>query len=102
MELRQANDLKKAWRDAPIATTARARMLVARLPRFLWRASLTADGAPVMDVLFDATGMARSFHGVDVLYHDQTFRDETRLVLAFAGIEQMLGEKLTTFLREKT
>jgi hypothetical protein len=54
-------------------------------------ATLTANGAPVMDVLFDATGMARSFVGVDVLYHDRTFREETRHGLPLPGIDSCWG-----------
>lgn len=102
MELKQANALKATWRDASLPAAERARLLVSRLPRFIWCATLTADGAPIMEVLFDATGMARSFPGLDIVYHDQTFRDETRLVLALHGIDQLIGEELTAFLRENT
>ena len=84
-----------------VALTAEE-MLVARLPRFVWRATLTANGTPIMEVLFDATGMARSFPGLDVLYHDQAFRKETRQGVALPGVAALLGEELTAFLREKT
>ncbi len=42
-------------------------------PHYIWHAALSSNGTPMIDLLCDATGIARSSPVFDVVWHDQQF-----------------------------
>ncbi len=62
VHLTLSNDYKKELRsDRGLVDSARSNLLFSPHPRFWWRATMTYRGLPCFDLLFDATGIARSF-----------------------------------------
>ncbi len=59
--LTTVNDYKSSIRHeyTPVGTDIKRGSLYARMPRFLWRATVRREGAIQMDFLFDATGVAQ-------------------------------------------
>jgi hypothetical protein len=62
-----------------------ASALTADLPRFMWRATALVDGAPNLDLLFDATGIAQHSLLVHVVESGQEISDILRVLAANIG-----------------
>ena len=62
VHLVRSNDFKRELRsDSNLTSTVRESLLLAHHPRFWWRATMRYAGLPFCHLLFDATGIARSF-----------------------------------------
>ena len=94
--------LKEEWRASALSVDDRQRLLLERIPRFVWRARVTLDHVPLWDVIFDATGIARSFPGVTVVYHNDAFRAAMKAVLGLPGVALMLTAPLLELLEKNT
>jgi hypothetical protein len=79
--LTTVNSFKADVRRLPLPEPERERLLLARLPRFIWRAVLCTSGTPRMELVFDATGMQRSLPLLHVIYYDAAFRASFKLWL---------------------
>ena len=74
MHLCFSNELKKSLRNDPGVPRATVEnVLLAHHPRFWWRAKLSLDGRELLDLLFDATGIARSFPLQMAIWRDDSF-----------------------------
>lgn len=95
IQLSFSNDFKKSVKnDENLDESVKEDLLLAHHPRFWWRATMHYGGFPFCDVLFDATGIARSFPVSVVVWRIEAFaehlagllRDPAKLV----GIQPML------------
>ena len=78
VHLTLSNDLKMAIRrDEDVPEEIRRNLLLVPHPRFVWRARLLLDGIAVLELLFDATGIARSFPAYGAVWRLSSFADET-------------------------
>jgi len=93
---------KSQVRGGPLPDEERERILVGRLPRFVWRSTLYEANEPRMELVFDATGMKRSFPLLDVLYYDDVFRAEFRRWVRNEEVSGLLSRHLREFLQAKT
>lgn len=82
----------------------RDRGLRQNLPRFLWRATLWADGHVVADFLFDATGLARTLPIISVEWPGERVAERIEQLLASGGFaataDLLLGPRLSRFLAD--
>jgi hypothetical protein len=69
-----SNELKRELRsDTNLTTTVRESLLLTHHPRFWWRATVRYAGLPFCHLLFDATGIARSFPPTTVIWPVEAF-----------------------------
>jgi len=91
-----SNDLKENIRNDPTIPRATAEnILLAHHPRFWWRAKLSIDRKPVLELLFDATGIARSFPLQMALWRDDSFALALKRELEDATKKQVILYILT-------
>lgn len=64
--------------------------LYTRMPRFLWRVTLRAQGVIQMDFLFDATGLAQN----SLLIHSFSTECEGREILSIMAMPEYEKERL--------
>jgi hypothetical protein len=101
--LTTVNKLKAEVIDLPLSETKQRKLLFSRLPRFLWRAILYEGDQPRMELLFDATGMQRSFPLLDVYFFQDDFKKQLRKALDKEDIRnELLTRELATFLLKHT
>jgi hypothetical protein len=104
IRLQFSNDYKSKIRvDDQLSETVREALLTANHPRFWWRATLRL-GHDLLELLFDATGIARSFPLNCAVWPDESF------ALAVEGalndpnneseLKTALGSRYLNFLRE--
>lgn len=102
VRLTTTNEFKRDVRNEPTLVD-RETVLLTPQPRFLWVATLTVGGTPVVKVLIDATDMAPSFPVVKVLWMDEGFHDTVKILLSAPQMVSALSDALTprflTFLR---
>lgn len=74
------------------------------LPRFLWRATLWADGHVAADLLFDATGLARTLPLIHVAWLGDPLAARIEELLTLEDFKEtadlLLTPRLNRFLRE--
>jgi len=64
-----SNDLKRELKNDPnLGSSVRESLLFTHHPRFWWRATMLYAGLPFCHLLFDATGIARSFPLTTVIW----------------------------------
>lgn len=107
IHLTLSNSYKRETRtNSYLTEQVRTSLLVTHHPRFWWRASMRYAGLPFCDLLFDATGIARSFPLSMVVWPVEAFAAFTQQVLdpanpAAPTVRQMLGtDRYVQFLRE--
>lgn len=67
--------------DPDLTESARASLLMNHHPRFWWKATMRYDGVPFCHLLFDATGIARSFPLSMVVWPVDGFAKALRVIL---------------------
>lgn len=67
-------------------------------PRFLWQASLYHQDDPLLELIMDATGMARTFPGIDAAIRNSDFRNGLESALAEPAVRRMLREEFSSLL----
>jgi len=79
-------------------------ILVAPHPRFIWGATLRLKDAALMEVLFDATGIARSLSAYRIVWRNPQFASRLLTVFKTAALNDLLiktlGAPLHSFIRE--
>jgi hypothetical protein len=102
-----SNDYKgEVRRDANLSASVRESLLSTHHPRFWWRATIRYAGLPFCHLLFDATGIARSFPLSTVVWPVEALAAFMQQVLDDANpsapaIRQMLKtDRYVHFLRE--
>jgi hypothetical protein len=96
------NELKSELLNCPElkGTAQLERLLFEPHPRFAWRAILSIRGVKVLELLADATGIARSFPFYEIIWHFDAFRTFLKSMLAIPGIAPLVENRLTSrFLR---
>lgn len=99
ISLTTTNHFKLHLKTTKLPATEIARVLFTQQPRFLWRATMTVAYEPVVEIVFDATGMARSQPACDMLFYDQDFRERLKLVVSVPEWETVLGSRFLAFLK---
>lgn len=92
------NSLKEAARGWGLPRPALEALLFNPLPRYLWKATLTVDQVPVMDLIFDATGIARSFSVLTAVFRNEAFRAALAQVLQSPATRKVLGTEYVELL----
>ena len=92
------SQLKHAVKDWGLGQAKLEEMLYKPLPRFLWRATLRISRAPALELIFDATGIARSFSVVAAVFRHEGFREAMKPVLQQASVRGRLSEAFTDLL----
>jgi hypothetical protein len=95
IQLSFSNEFKKQVRNEKnLADSVRENLLSTHHPRFWWRATMRYGGFPFCDVLFDATGIARSFPVSVIIWRVDAFAEHAGTLLQdrtkLAGIQSML------------
>jgi hypothetical protein len=96
--LANANDFKQEIRASSLSEETRTRLLLTPLPRFLWRTTLVYDGAPLVELVFDATGIEQSMPLLEVLYYDAEFGRFITPAFSLPGIASVMDEHFAKFL----
>jgi len=90
--------------DISRAPELKESILSAHHPRFWWRAVLFVSGRPVVEMLFDATGLARSLPLTEVVWLSESFSDAIAKDLSdrsiWSTLRDHLPERLLIFLRD--
>jgi hypothetical protein len=96
VHLALSNDYKKDVRlDDELPATVRENLLLSLHPRFVWRGSFRLNGREALELLFDATGLARSFPLYAVVWRMEDFAAEFQRRLENAQLSQLLTDVLT-------
>jgi hypothetical protein len=67
-------------------------LLVDPHPRFVWRAILKFGEVGLVELLFDATGFARSFPLYRVVWHSQDFASKMKWILEHPSLSMILND----------
>jgi hypothetical protein len=70
-------------------------LLLRQHPRFIWRALLRTGDAEALELLIDATDMARSFPIYEIIWHDAGLRRACKTILSTAALTELLHKTLT-------
>ncbi len=74
IKLQFSNNYKAELRaDTELHETVKDALLTEGHPRFWWRCTLKLDDIRLVELLFDATGIARSFPLICVIWHNESF-----------------------------
>jgi len=91
--------------DATRPLSVRESILSAHHPRFWWRAVLRLGGEPLVELLFDATGIARSLPLTETVWLSDAFAEKLEEQMAIPENESLIVEalgsqRLLRFLRD--
>lgn len=105
LRLITGNEFKGAIRVVALEAE-RERLLTQALPRFLWRGTLQTPGKPAVDLIFDATDMARSYPFHDALFYDTELARGIGTIVRAGDLQDVLADLITPqfrdFLQTKT
>lgn len=102
VSLSTTNRVKQEIKGSTLAVDEIERVLVEQQPRFVWRARMDLFGKPWVELLLDATGMARSHPFFDILFYDPGLRSRMSQVLQRPTWTGQIDNHLLDFLRRKT
>lgn len=85
----------KSWGLPDAETESR---VFRQYPRFLWHASLYHQEDPLLELIMDSTGMARTFPGIDAVVRDADFRTGLESALANSVVRDLLKEEFSEML----
>jgi hypothetical protein len=92
-----SNDFKAILRsDVGVPRAIIENLLLAHHPRFWWRAKLSFGGRELLELLFDATGIARSFPLQVAIWRDDSFALALKRELDDAAKRPVILDILTT------
>ena len=78
----------------------RQSVLARSLPRFVWRATARSGGAPMLDVIFDATDVEQGSLVLTCLEYDTTLGDAIRLIAGIPGLDwAQIGSRVMDWYR---
>jgi hypothetical protein len=88
-----SNDVKRLMRTSPLRKDEFLEsLLVDHHPRFVWRAILKFGEIKLVELLFDATGFARSFPLYRVVWHNEGFALKMKWILEHPSLSAILNE----------
>ncbi len=91
-----SNEYKKMVRSlAAPERKAFERLLVGDHPRFIWRAALSYNQKPMLELLFDATDIANSFPAYEAVWPHRAFARQVQMVLEAQPLRDLLVRYLT-------
>jgi hypothetical protein len=85
----------KGWDVPPILLE---RLLIRPFPKFIWKATLTLHSKPAVELIFDATGIARSFSVLEAVFRDDSVRVAMKPVLESSATQKVLGSPFSKLL----
>jgi hypothetical protein len=95
IQLTTTNEFKASLNAGLLSQTEREQLLLEQQPRFLWKAVLRVTGKDAVELLFDATDMARSFPIRSVIWHHSSFRAAVTTLLTAPVTQAALADHLT-------
>jgi hypothetical protein len=96
LRLITSNDYKTAVRALGLRETEMSQVLIAQHPRFIWNATLRVNGAEALELLVDATDMARSFPIYRAIWRDAAICGAVHRVMRDPANQDILRELLTS------
>lgn len=70
-------------------------LLLTPFPRFIWRTTLCLNGQKLVEVMFDATGLARSFPFHFIVWHEESFALVVVKILEMSELQDVLRKMLS-------
>jgi hypothetical protein len=98
--LTDTNQMKKQVKASGLDSAVIDRVLLSAQPRFIWSARMEVGERPVVEILFDATGMRRSQVAFDVLWYEPAFKALFAKVLERPTVAGKIEEPMLQFLKE--
>ena len=96
--LASASDVKETWlQNEKLDASARHALLIKGLPKYVWNASLTLAGQPLVDVVFDATDIEQGSLVATVVEHEPSFVDAVRKWAQIAISQPDVAAKMRPF-----
>lgn len=95
LRLITVNEYKKGLRDSQLTEGTREELLLTSLPRYMWRAVLTADNAVLLECLVDATDMMQSAPFQVMLWHNEDLKVAVHKTLQDQSLKDVLRRTLT-------
>lgn len=71
IKLTTVNKMRSAISKSALDITSKRQLLMSHFPRFLWKMEASVYGAPIFDILLDATDLIQGDHLVDVIPYDR-------------------------------
>ena len=94
LHLTKSNDYKTLIKSTGIAQDQLERLLLLHHPRFVWHASLFIDDRVALDLLIDATDMARSFPIYHAIWREKSFHSNLSPLLNSPAAQSVLAQWL--------
>ena len=95
VRLTTVNEYKRALRAAKPTDPMRQKLLFAGLPKYMWRATLSAGGIDLLECLVDATDIMQSAPFLVVLWYSAALKAEVREALSEPSLHDALWTLLT-------
>jgi hypothetical protein len=95
LHLTTTNEYKDGLKNRSLPVLEVERLLFKPQPRFVWRAVLRVLGLEVLELLTDATDMARSFPIREAVWLNDSFKQGVRTLLTTSTMQQWLIDALT-------
>jgi hypothetical protein len=96
VHLMPSNEYKKLIRATEtIRDDLRERILLTQQPRFIWRAKLLVGGVDGAELLFDATGISRSFPMHEIVWLREDLAVRVKQIVDSSQLEPILVKFLT-------
>jgi hypothetical protein len=95
VHLTTTTEYKEALKSASLPAPEIERLLFKPQPRFLWRAVLRVLGVEVLELLTDATDMARSFPIREALWLNDSFKQGVKALITSSAMQQSLNDTLS-------
>jgi hypothetical protein len=91
-----SNEYKAFVRESESAAPeVKRRILMSSQPRFIWRCALRLNGTDLMHIIFDATGIARSFPVYMVSWWHSALADILKMLFSNPALDQQFRQILT-------
>ena len=85
VKIQTVNRFKTTKRSECVRHPEYRKVLVQRLPRFLWVAELTSNDVKLLEFIIDATDTDRSLAIVSTIWHSESFRSRVKEAIAIDG-----------------
>jgi hypothetical protein len=96
--LASASDVKETWlQNGKLDAAAKHSLVIKGLPKYVWNASLTFAGQPLVDVVFDATDIEQGSLVATVVEHEPSFVDAVRKWAKIAISQPDVAAKMRPF-----
>lgn len=100
--LTDTNRVKRQVKASGLDPAVIDRVLLSAQPRFIWSARMDVGGQPIVEILFDATGMRRSQVAFDMLWYRPELKVLVAKVLERPKVAGRIDEAMLKFLRDHT